>query len=568
VTFVSSLALAGGNHGDIWVHGATAYIGTTYRPNCPASGVKIVDLSNPASPALLGAVAARPGTATDEGATIAVATPAFRGDLLAVVVEPCEKGGSGGVELWDVTDPRHPQQLSVYEAVGAHFGVDSLALVQRPADGRVLLLISVPSAELDGVGGEYRFLDVTDPRAPVLISEWSIGERLGINPRGGQGQYKDIVGNAAAFNDAGTLAVLSYLDAGYVLLDVADPANPTLLSRTSYTPDEEGNAGPVAFAQSDQLLLAVDEDFNVRVPGLRIVAPDTVAGTAEIVEADPAFSAQLSAVGPLTGQAVYLGRGCPDPGDVAGQVPAGGDPYQADPRGAIAVIDRGACDFSGKVARAQEAGAIAVVLVNSEPGSPIRPLSQISVSIPVVHVEQTGGERIKSALAAGAPVTLTLAADIVHGYNTWGYLRLFDISTPTHPVQVGRFATEHTTPDPVAGPVDSGQYLASDPLVEGTLAYVPWFSDGLRIVDVADPANPRELGFFVPPDTPALSPDTTAKADVWGVAKLGDYLVLSDMDYGLYVVRYSPEAQEDAPARTGPRPDAAPPVQTPAVQVP
>ena len=32
----------------------------------------------------------------------------------------------------------------------------------------------------------------------------------------------------------------------------------------------------------------------------------------------------------------------------------------------------------------------------------------------------------------------------------------------------------------------------------GTLVYAVWFSAGLRIIDVADPAAPREVGFFIP----------------------------------------------------------------------
>ena len=32
----------------------------------------------------------------------------------------------------------------------------------------------------------------------------------------------------------------------------------------------------------------------------------------------------------------------------------------------------------------------------------------------------------------------------------------------------------------------------------GTLIHAVWFSGGLRIIDVADPAAPREVGFFIP----------------------------------------------------------------------
>src|SRR6185437_2099832 len=34
--------------------------------------------------------------------------------------------------------------------------------------------------------------------------------------------------------------------------------------------------------------------------------------------------------------------------------------------------------------------------------------------------------------------------------------------------------------------------------VHGSLVYCAWFSGGLRIVDVADPRAPREIGYFIP----------------------------------------------------------------------
>ena len=33
---------------------------------------------------------------------------------------------------------------------------------------------------------------------------------------------------------------------------------------------------------------------------------------------------------------------------------------------------------------------------------------------------------------------------------------------------------------------------------EDNLIYVTWFAGGLRIIDINDPANPKELGYFIP----------------------------------------------------------------------
>jgi minor extracellular serine protease Vpr len=70
-------------------------------------------------------------------------------------------------------------------------------------------------------------------------------------------------------------------------------------------------------------------------------------------------------VAPLTGspgQIVYVGRGCQT--EVPGSVPAGGDPYLANPSGKVALIIRGVCSFNEKYARAVGAGATAVVIMN------------------------------------------------------------------------------------------------------------------------------------------------------------------------------------------------------------
>jgi len=34
--------------------------------------------------------------------------------------------------------------------------------------------------------------------------------------------------------------------------------------------------------------------------------------------------------------------------------------------------------------------------------------------------------------------------------------------------------------------------------MENTLVYCTWFSGGLRIVDIADPARPNEVGYYIP----------------------------------------------------------------------
>jgi hypothetical protein len=73
----------------------------------------------------------------------------------------------------------------------------------------------------------------------------------------------------------------------------------------------------------------------------------------------------------------------------------------ADLRGKLALTVRGECAFAEKADRAAEAGAVAVIVVNSEPGDvPITPGDADNVyrgSVPVLGVSASVGERLAAA---------------------------------------------------------------------------------------------------------------------------------------------------------------------------
>ena len=60
--------------------------------------------------------------------------------------------------------------------------------------------------------------------------------------------------------------------------------------------------------------------------------------------------------------------------------------------------------------------------------------------------------------------------------------------------------------------------------MDGTLVYCAWFSGGLRIVDVADPAAPLEVGYFIPqPAAGKVAPQTNdVDLDERGLIYIGD----------------------------------------------
>ncbi len=79
--------------------------------------------------------------------------------------------------------------------------------------------------------------------------------------------------------------------------------------------------------------------------------------------------------------------------------------------GKIAVVKRGDCEFGVKVLAAENAGAIAVIVVNNAPGAPT-PMGPgavgDAVTIPSIMISQTDGNNIITALIAGDTVNGSL----------------------------------------------------------------------------------------------------------------------------------------------------------------
>ena len=85
-----------------------------------------------------------------------------------------------------------------------------------------------------------------------------------------------------------------------------------------------------------------------------------------------------------------------------------------------------------------------------------------------------------------------------------------------------------------------GRFGAHQPAehMADTLVYASWFSGGLRIVDIADPATPREVGHYIP--EPAAGQSSPQSNDVDLDARGLIYLL--DRNQGLDVLEYLPHA--------------------------
>jgi len=148
--------------------------------------------------------------------------------------------------------------------------------------------------------------------------------------------------------------------------------------------------------------------FSPPVAQLVIAAPAAIAGAYFAQSAS--FGPRLSA--PVTGSvAAAL-----DAADAAG--PSSLDACStitnpAQVSGKIALVNRGACEFSTKVLNAQQAGAVAVIVANNvATGLPgMGPgVDAPLVTIPSVGVQQQTGNSIRTQLTAGTTVSATLQA--------------------------------------------------------------------------------------------------------------------------------------------------------------
>jgi len=288
-----------GFNGDVWAHNGFAYVGTWVFgppdegfPFCPATGVRIIDLSNRSNPTLVGAVAVIPGTTQEDMVVTRIGTRFFHGDLLVTGIQDCFPGAPDGIDIWDVSNPRSPVHLAFWPS-GA-FGVHELYLFQR--GNRAYVTAATPFSEFVSDQGDFRLVDVTDPRHPVQVGDWGLRD-IGVEPTCENFEVFCTFAHSAWANKTGTMAILSYWDFGAVFLDISNPANPTFIGRTVYPAGADGDTHSIWLARGDNLLLTADEDFSP-VFGPQPPAPDDTWGFLRVWDVkDPANPVQIGTFG-------------------------------------------------------------------------------------------------------------------------------------------------------------------------------------------------------------------------------------------------------------------------------
>ena len=223
---------------DVATYRDTAYL-AAWSTKCPQpGGFWSVDISDPRNPRELGFVSSPPATYLTEGMhALRMTTPSFTGDVLAVSMEPCtgQAAGRGGMALYDVTNPAAPTLISMAADTGVRANGNSAHSIFAWDVGDRAYAALADNNELEDID----IFDITDPRNPVLIKETGLADwpaaqdsqSAGIGPFIAGSFVHDLIVRRV---EGQWQMLVSYWDAGYVVLNVDDPANPVYLKDSDF----------------------------------------------------------------------------------------------------------------------------------------------------------------------------------------------------------------------------------------------------------------------------------------------------------------------------------------------
>jgi hypothetical protein len=589
---VSKLRLTGVEEGiaDVAAFGKFAYL-NKFSPECPSNGgsgtgVEVVDISNPKRPRNVAFIPAHENSYVGEGIHVVRAnTPSFRGDILIHNNETCNATAftPSGASLWDVSDPRNPKPLSLNfgdadpAVAGQTFHTTHSAqlFVQRDVlprgKDRVIATLQ-DNQDLADVD----IFDVSNPRAPVKLAERGLEDWPGA-----QGSYAN--GDTVFHHDmqhkrirGSDYLLVSYWDAGQVLLNIDDPANPVFVGDSDFRfPDPlmpafefpEGNSHQSYWDADSEFVISTDEDFSPFRTNFEMTSGPNAGpfGAGEFGFTPPIASQPGGQVG--GGPTVFGGRGCLAAGPNAGPDAVAGEPSPppaSDIPGSgqkTVVFSRGGCFFSTKIAAGQDLGYDVVLIGQSHGGTRNGLLPDgffcggaghdydeqapaICIGHRAMHLmfndtpEYTGPEGGDITVGTtGESYTATTA------FDGWGYVQLHDARDPNL-----RIIDSYAVPEALDEEFAQGHGVLSvhevktDPRRSKNLAYISYYDAGARVVEFSKRRGLVEKGFFI----------DEGGSHFWGTFPhyVGEregapLLLFSDRDEGLYILRFDEDRRGD-----------------------
>jgi hypothetical protein len=224
----------------------------------PPIDFSILDVTDPSSPELLWQ---RPLPHRDvRGNSLAL-----RGDTLLTAYQVKRPGGTpAGFQVWDVSDPVQPKEISFFDTSGPHSqGTHYVSFM----DGRYAH-ISTGAADFEPNHPKdhqfYMIVDVQDRSNPKEVGRWWMpGQRKGDPETLVRHPEPFDFGNrphhTLSWPDRPDRAYLGYVDSGIVILDISDKSRPRLISRVDYHPPFPGFTHTVVPLFERGLLIVSDE---------------------------------------------------------------------------------------------------------------------------------------------------------------------------------------------------------------------------------------------------------------------------------------------------------------------
>ena len=538
---------------DVGVLGDYAYLASWGSTTCKYNGVHVVNIADVQKPKEVAFIQAKEGSYPGEGIqTVPISTPFYDGDILVSNNEKCrDSAGFGGMNLYDVSDPEHPTPLA--EGVGDETvngegkkAANEIHSVFAWDAGQRAYAVMVDNEE----GTDVDIVDITNPRQPFLTAEYDLDEEFPQILQAAPSNLSEVFLHDMVVKnvDGRQVMLASYWDGGYVKVDVTDVHNPVYVGDTDFTdPDPEaaesrlrvppeGNGHQAEFTLDNKYVVGADEDFAP----FALEARNVTDGT-DIDASQGSGTTKLQPGQTITGQAVFGGRACnTDPA-----VPAG-DGSQ------IAVVERGVCTFSEKVANVINAGGYDAVLIFNRTGSDACNQTlgmSVDGDIPTFGVaprEQGyavfGAENqyVDATCLAGdgsqqAPIALGATGDTLtfsSYFDGWGYVHLFR-NEDGKMTELDTYAIPEAHDQEFAdGFGDLAVHEVATSQQVANRLYFSYYSGGFRVAEIRR-GEIVEKGHYIDADG----------NNFWGVEVFEhdgqEYVAASDRDHGLWIFKYN-----------------------------
>lgn len=543
-----------GRVSDVGIFGNYAYLGAFNERDCQKGGVYIFDISNPSSPKQINFIRTNNNSYVGEGVqVINITTPQFSGDVLVHNNEICgttKNGAVGGISIINVTNPKNTRYLARgvgdFAPAGANgpniaHTVHSAFAWDAGDKAYAVLVDNEEAADVD-------IMDISDPHNPKLIAEYDLASKFPeiLQPNKGLDEVflhdmivKEINGR--------WLMLLSYWDAGYVVMDVTNPFepkyiadsdfaefDPQLLEQTGDSRKPEGNGHQAEFSKNNDYIVAADEDFGPYASVARNLTKNL-----DFVASSGSDTPPLAGAQKLEGQTVFVGRAC----NADATVPASTAPNQ------IAVVERGVCAFTEKIANVDGKGYAAAVIFNRTASDGCNGTLGMTVegNTPTFGVVQRevgfgffGAAYDNAACLAGdgtqqAPIALGSTGDTItfeSYFDGWGYVHLYK-NDAGKLQELDTFAIPEAFDSSKATNFgDLSVHEVAMSAKDNTLAYFAYYSGGFRVMRIQNDKL-VEVGKYI----------DQGGNNFWGVqlfqSEGKEYVAASDRDYGVYIFEYT-----------------------------